>query len=276
MSTENSFSYSESYDEILESGSVTSAPKSGKAINCAKKWIFTFNLMHFTDEEKEVIYSSLESALQKECLQYAVQLETGENGNLHLQGAINLKVKKRPFSKGDKRCLFPLLQGAHWEVCRDWKKACDYCQKDETFSGKRWLFNVAGKNLFFGGKSKLLIILQLFLEGLLSNSSNRKNSDPGKKNCTILSKTQVSNLTQEKLSGFGILKEGQANPHLQKVSFVNSLTKLLLLMERRMTYTIASTGIQSQIQRKVQLETSHELCSGTFLNAQQIIFELEL
>jgi len=130
-----------STEELVDEGSVT--PRQGK-VYCAKKWFFTFNMDSLPPERCEEIMNNLEDSLKPLCNQYMCQLERGANGNLHIQGCINLKKKTRPFCPIRKRCIFPDLAGAHWEGVKNWLKAVEYCSKADTFAGRRWHFNVEG------------------------------------------------------------------------------------------------------------------------------------
>jgi hypothetical protein len=66
---------------------------------------------------------------------FAMQEEVGESGNVHLQGCLEFKTKKRPMSvfKNDK---------IHWEKCRSWKHSVAYCTDEDkrAVGGKMWAF----------------------------------------------------------------------------------------------------------------------------------------
>jgi len=68
---------------------------------------------------------------------FVFQEETGETGTEHLQGYVELKVKRRltELKKylGDK---------IHWEVCRCTEQSIEYCQKKDTRTGEvyKWGF----------------------------------------------------------------------------------------------------------------------------------------
>jgi len=99
--------------------------KSGntKQISPSKHWFFTCN--NYTNNEIDIICSN--SSIKR----YVFQEETGENGTPHLQGYINFNKKVRPKS------VFSSTK-FHWEKVIDIKGAVQYCQKEETRTGKTY------------------------------------------------------------------------------------------------------------------------------------------
>lgn len=85
-----------------------------KSINPARNWCFTYN-----NHTSEVI-SSICSNCSILCTKYVFQEERGENGTPHLQGFLQFKTKRRPFSVfKDKRF--------HWEITRSVPASIKYC-----------------------------------------------------------------------------------------------------------------------------------------------------
>ena len=105
-------------------GRSNSSKRSGntKQISPAKHWCFTIN--NPTIEDIKMISETSRSIVPR----YVFQEETGENGTKHLQGYLQFKTKKRPLSIFKKK--------AHWEKCRDIRKSIEYCQKEDTRTGK--------------------------------------------------------------------------------------------------------------------------------------------
>ncbi len=65
------------------------------------------------------------------------QLESGEGENTpHLQGVVKFG-SARTFTSV-RRCLSVDLPGAHWERCRSWKRAVEYCTKEATRIDGPW------------------------------------------------------------------------------------------------------------------------------------------
>lgn len=88
----------------------------------SKRWVFTLN--NYTEKEESVLIYNFSSNSSK----YSVGRETGESGTIHLQGYIELKVKKR-FSY-----LKSLMPRAHIEKARaNREKNLIYTQKDNDF-----------------------------------------------------------------------------------------------------------------------------------------------
>lgn len=105
-------------DEISEIsvGGNTRAPTSR-----ARTWFLTWN----NPEISEI------SALQHYADDHHWQMEKGESGTEHLQGVVRFKNQKT-FNALKKD--WPKI---HWEKCKSWKAALDYCWKDETCIGGR-------------------------------------------------------------------------------------------------------------------------------------------
>jgi len=100
--------------------------KSGnnKQISPSKNWVFTCN--NYTNEKINMIVEN--SSIKR----YSFQEEVGDSGTPHLQGYIEFITKRRPLN------LFKDLQ-AHWEKCKNVKKAIAYTQKEDTRAGKLYL-----------------------------------------------------------------------------------------------------------------------------------------
>lgn len=84
-----------------------------------RTWFVTWN-----DYPEE--YSKIITEASDKCV---FQLEIGESGNEHVQGAVYFK-NPRTFSAVKK-----LFTGAHIEPARNWGAACNYCKKSETAVG---------------------------------------------------------------------------------------------------------------------------------------------
>lgn len=92
-------------------------------------WVFTFNLSRYTlDEFLEGGLPDFE--LFADSVQYAIyQLEIGEEGNVHYQGYVELKVGHSKTLKGMRK----LLPGAHLEIRRGTQaEAIAYCSKEDS------------------------------------------------------------------------------------------------------------------------------------------------
>lgn len=73
---------------------------------------------------------TLETCLRPLCKKGFFQEETGANGTPHIQGQVSCKRKMRWEQ-------FGLPRGIHWEKTRNILAAEDYCQKDDTRTGRR-------------------------------------------------------------------------------------------------------------------------------------------
>lgn len=89
----------------------------------SKHWCFTLNNYTKTDVEQ------MEQTFQVKCKKYVFQEETGENGTPHLQGYIELNKKER---------FNTIINNTriHWENCRSPEHSIQYCQKEDTRTGK--------------------------------------------------------------------------------------------------------------------------------------------
>lgn len=92
----------------------------------ARSWAFTYN--NYDQKDIDRILAFLKNA-QK----YVFQEETGENGTPHLQGFARWTTKK-----GFKWVKSGLGTKVHLEKTKSEKKLIEYCQKEETRSGKMW------------------------------------------------------------------------------------------------------------------------------------------
>ena len=103
--------------------SKSSKGKSGntKQISPSKHWCFTLN--NYTIEDIKFICSN--SSIER----YVFQEEVGEGGTPHLQGYLQFKTKKRPFSVFKSKLY-------HWEKTKNITASIAYCQKAETRAGK--------------------------------------------------------------------------------------------------------------------------------------------
>lgn len=99
--------------------------------NRARSWCFTLN-NHTVDDG--CLMSQLFSDILKSKM-YIFQEETGKNGTPHLQGCVrfNSQVSFSTLKREAPRC--------HWEICRNWAASKNYCQKEETRTGKLWIQN---------------------------------------------------------------------------------------------------------------------------------------
>lgn len=89
-----------------------------------RAWFFTLN--NYTKENIGTIikFCEIEKAL------YVFQEEKGSNGTHHLQGVLRfINPRSTAFQSH-------LTDKIHWEGCRSWKKAIDYCSKAKTRIGE--------------------------------------------------------------------------------------------------------------------------------------------
>jgi len=93
----------------------------------AKHWSYTINNPEVDVDKKK--FEEYSDTLYNLC-----QLERGEDGTLHLQGAIGFK-KQKYFN-----ALKRLHPRAHWEVTRSVPRAIAYCRKPETRVEGPWEF----------------------------------------------------------------------------------------------------------------------------------------
>ncbi len=104
-------------------GNTNSSTLKKKTITQLKNWCFTFNNYQETDIQEMI------KLFNEICTKYVFQEETGENGTPHLQGYIQT-IKKSRWTE------FKLNKKIHWEPCRYIEKSIEYCQKEETRTGK--------------------------------------------------------------------------------------------------------------------------------------------
>lgn len=91
--------------------------------NQLKKWCFTFN--NYEQSDIDV----LETKFKEICVKYIFQEECGTKDTKHLQGAIWLKKKMR-FQE------FGLSKKIHWEKMISEEGSLNYCQKEDTRTGR--------------------------------------------------------------------------------------------------------------------------------------------
>lgn len=89
----------------------------------ARSWFFTFN-------NPQMAEAQLVQELDKlGCEKYCFQREKGAEGTEHYQGCIYFKNPK------EFNALKKWNTSIHWEKCKNWKSACDYCSKEDTRIG---------------------------------------------------------------------------------------------------------------------------------------------
>lgn len=86
-----------------------------------------FTLNNYDDNDIKAIKAYFQG---RKNILYVFQEETGENGTPHLQGCFKSKSSIK-FST-----LKNLNNRIHWERCRSWIQAVDYCSKEDTRSGE--------------------------------------------------------------------------------------------------------------------------------------------
>lgn len=91
-------------------------------------WSFTWN--NYDDPE------GLAYLLKAECTWYIYQEEMGTNGTPHLQGTICLEKKQRLTS------LKRINPKIHWEATKSVKASVAYCLKEDSRSGKQWVYGI--------------------------------------------------------------------------------------------------------------------------------------
>ncbi len=92
----------------------------------SKKWCFTLNNATFIDQVKLGSIGNWSRDIE----QMVFQMEIGESGNQHLQGAVWFKRKIRVLETVPHE-LF-LTKKPHWEQTKHWKASVQYCQKKDT------------------------------------------------------------------------------------------------------------------------------------------------
>lgn len=95
-----------------------------RSCNEAKKWVFTWNNYHKTDNWKNMLQDMINSKCKKAI--YGEEIAPTTN-TPHLQGAIELNKKARPTTLG-------LPKSIHWEVMKgNWEDNEQYCSKDNKY-----------------------------------------------------------------------------------------------------------------------------------------------
>lgn len=94
----------------------------------SRAWFFTYNNPVETAAQLAQLIQLLEPKA------YVFQLEKGDEGTPHYQGAVYLKNAQ----------IMPrhLAKAIHWERCKSWTKAIKYCSKDDTRVDGPWTYNV--------------------------------------------------------------------------------------------------------------------------------------
>lgn len=99
---------------------------SKKQISAAKHWVFTWN--NYPENACEII-----SAISARCARIVCQCEVAPTtGTKHVQGYIEFRERVRPASQ--------LPKGIHWEKCKSFEKAMEYCQKDSSRDPDGWRY----------------------------------------------------------------------------------------------------------------------------------------
>lgn len=108
----------------------------------SRGWFFTFN--NPDDIEVEQLEHLFVTA---GCSAYVFQLEMGEEDTPHYQGSVYFKNP----------VVMPkyIDQRIHWEFCRNWRAAVDYCSKEDTRIAGPWFMGVKPK------KAPLKVISEL-------------------------------------------------------------------------------------------------------------------
>lgn len=110
----------------LEDGN-TNPPN--KQVGQLKQWFFTFN--NYEVGQIEI----LETTFRSLCEKYLFQEEVGESGTPHLQGVIFLKKRMR-WSE------LKLPKEINWSKVRNPKACIEYCSKDISHTGGRWMMGI--------------------------------------------------------------------------------------------------------------------------------------
>lgn len=90
--------------------------------NRTRSWFFTL------DNADETMWAQLANYFKELSVDYVFQLEKAESGMIHFQGVIRYP---------NPRECWPNIS-AHWEKCRNWRKAVKYCSKVETRIAGPW------------------------------------------------------------------------------------------------------------------------------------------
>lgn len=122
-------------------------------------WFFTFN--NYTDHGYNG--DQILNILKTKCVKILFQEEIGESGTLHLQGTLKL-IKKARLSAMTKL----ISDKVHWEPTRNIEASFDYCKKNDTSTGKRWMFGLPKP-------IKVIENLRPFQQSLVDEISNEPN-----------------------------------------------------------------------------------------------------
>ncbi len=96
----------------------------------ARNWVFTLN--NYTQKD---IGTFFDTKFNLNLKQFCFQEEKGENGTPHLQGVL---AYTNAISFNTVKKISP---NSHWEICRNLKKALQYCSKADTRNGKTFTWN---------------------------------------------------------------------------------------------------------------------------------------
>lgn len=96
----------------------------------SRAWFFTWNNPD-TPDTPDTLVSGLMTLDPKA---FIFQLEIGDSGTPHFQGVICFKNAVRMPKEFNPKI--------HWERCKSWLDAVNYCQKEETRSAGPWAYNV--------------------------------------------------------------------------------------------------------------------------------------
>lgn len=111
----------------------------GNTETCAKQgvpccyWCFTWN--NYPIDQIDQIDQTFE-ILKTECTWYVAQEEKGENGTIHIQGTLKLKIKQRLTA------LKKIESKIHWEQTKAIKASIAYCSKEATRNGQQWVYGI--------------------------------------------------------------------------------------------------------------------------------------
>jgi len=123
-----------------------------KRVTESKLWFFTWN--NYTQED--ILSLKNNPGIKKYCFQE----ETGAKGTPHLQGVIETEFRCRPMEK------LKLPKTIHWEKCKDIEAALNYCKKEDTRTGKRFIKGypdipkILDDYLLFDWEKKILELIQ--------------------------------------------------------------------------------------------------------------------
>jgi len=132
----------------------SSGKENKKKQSCQLKyWFFTWN--NYPLEGENILLQCFD----RYCNRYQFQEEKGESGTKHLQGCIELK-------KAMRWTELKLPSSIHWEKTNNIESAFNYCIKNETNNGKRWIYPEPVKTL------ESLYIWQIEAKNILLKKSN--------------------------------------------------------------------------------------------------------